>query len=507
MMKTEKRFLFLCGLMLTILVSIAGLKGMPLPHDQVLFTGRFDFSDPSKPAFSHVGSSIKANFNGTGISATFSSVRGTSYLCVIIDGNADPKKRTLIKIDRRAARSFVLASGLPAGNHQVELVKEDQYHTKAAFHGFMVTGGSLLAKPARPALSLEFYGDSNPAGHSAWDVADRGADINNGGYFTYPGITARLLNAEYHNISMGGVGITNGAWRNLANFYNLIHMNDAATGPNLWNFRNYSPAAVIVNVGSNDHIAGSSKNDIKTGWKKFIANDLRSHYPQAHIVLAESYGWGFNEPGDYIHEAVAELQAAGDNNVSYVRIPWLWGQEHAVVNEHAGFANIIAQHLAKELHLPQPPLSDLSSFAPRGSVTNGSFEKSTLPGVADGWRPHGAVTLVQNASDAVAGTSYLKVYSRAWVNFANGANPGDEFTVTGWLRGERNGDRGKLKLEFKDQGQHTIGTNEGLCLLTTHWQKFTTTAVAPAKTWSVWVVLVAEKNACVHFDDVQLTLK
>jgi hypothetical protein len=178
-----------------------------------------------------------------------------------------------------------------------------------------------------------------------------------------------------------------------------------------------------------------------------------------------------------------------------------------VVNEHAGFANIIAQHLAKELHLPQPPLSDLSSFAPRGSVTNGSFEKSTLPGVADGWRPHGAVTLVQNASDAVAGTSYLKVYSRAWVNFANGANPGDEFTVTGWLRGERNGDRGKLKLEFKDQGQHTIGTNEGLCLLTTHWQKFTTTAVAPAKTWSVWVVLVAEKNACVHFDDVQLTLK
>ena len=507
MMMTKKRSLFVCGLMLTIATRLTCLNGMPLQHDQVLFTGRFDFSDPSKTVFSHVGSSIKANFSGTGISATFSAVSGTSYLYVIVDGHANPEKRTLIKIDRRTSESFVLASGLPAGNHQVELVKENQYDTKVAFHGFGVTGGSQLAKPARHALSLEFYGDSNPAGHSAWDVADGGAVINNGGYFTYPGITARLLNAEYHNISMGGVGITNRAWRNLANFYHLVHMNDAATGSNLWNFSDHSPDAVVINVGSNDYLRGSSKTDIKNGWKSFITNKLRSHYPKAHVVLAESYGWAFNEPADYINEAVAELHAAGDKNISYVRIPWLWGQEHAVVNEHAGFADIIARHLAKELKLPQPPLSDLSSFGPHGTVTNGSFEKSTLPGVADGWRPHGTVTLVENASDAVAGTRYLRVYDRAWVHFANGADPGDEFTVTGWMRGEKNGARGKLKLEFKDQGQHTIGANEGFCALTTRWRKFATTAVAPAKTWSAWVVLAAEKNAHVHFDDVQLTWK
>jgi hypothetical protein len=115
--------------------------------------------------------------------------------------------------------------------------------------------------------------------------------------------------------------------------------------------------------------------------------------------------------------------------------------------------------------------------------------------------------LVENASDAVAGKNYLKASDGAWVHFANGANPGDELTVTGWMRGERSGARGKLKLEFKDQGQHTIGANEGLNTLTTRWQKFTTTAVAPAKTWSVWVVLAAEKNDSVHFDDVQLTWK
>ena len=71
----------------------------------------------------------------------------------------------------------------------------------------------------------------------------------------------------------------------------------------------------------------------------------------------------------------AELKAAGDNNVSFVRFPWLWGQEHAVVNEHAGFANILASHLATELGLPQPPPSNLSSFAPHGELKNASFEK------------------------------------------------------------------------------------------------------------------------------------
>ena len=56
-----------------------------------------------------------------------------------------------------------------------------------------------------------------------------------------------------------------------------------------------------------------------------------------------------------------------------------------MVNEHAGFANILADHIARELDMPSPDSSTLSSFAPQGQVSNGSFEKSTLEGVADGW--------------------------------------------------------------------------------------------------------------------------
>lgn len=503
-MKTISRLLLVGIVIAAPLVGGAGRAAALPPQDQALLTGRFDLSNPSTPVFSHVSSSIKANFRGTGISATLSSASGTSYLTIIIDGKADPAARRLIKVDRRRPRSFMLAKGLPAGDHQVEVVKENQYDTKVAFHGLKVAGGVLLPKPPRPALSLDFYGDSNPAGHSAYDVFDRGAVINNGGYFTYPGIAARLLNAEYHNISMGGVGITDKAWRNLARFYNLIHMNDPAGGRNLWDFRDYRPAAVVINVGSNDVLAGAPAADVKEGWKRFITRDLRSHYPEAHIVLLESYGWSHTEPADCLADAVAELNAQGERNVSCLRIPWLWGQEHAVVNEHAGFANIVARHLAAVLRLPAPPPSDLSSFAPYGAVANGSFEKSTLPGVADGWRPHGDVRLVKNAHDAVDGTSYLRLRSGASVHFANDAHAGSRFAVTAWMRGSRAGIRGRLALEFKDQDQKTIAAAESPMTLTADWQKFTTEAVAPAGVWAVWVVLTAEKTGAVFADDVRM---
>ena len=509
-MKVKVRILVVWGLVLGMLAGLPGFRQTvkAAPADNVLFTGRFDFSDPNKVVFSHVGNSIKANFYGTGISTTLSSLSkgasAASYFYVIVDGNVTPENRNLISVSSSKLTTIQLASGLPAGNHTIELVKETEYDTKVAFHGFTVTGGALLNPPARPSLKLEFYGDSNPAGWSAYDPTDAGVASLNGGYYIYPAITCRMLNAECSNISMGGVGITDKAWRDLANYYHLINMNDPASGNNLWNFNNYTPDAVVINASSNDYYSGATKNEIKAGWKNFVGL-IRGHYPNTHIVIAESYGWAYNEPTDYLEETVSEIHTAGDANVSFVKFPWLWGQEHAVINEHAGFANILAPHIAVEIGLPQPTPSTLSSFAAYGTVTNGSFEKTTIPGYADGWRPHGTVTLIQDVTQARTGTNTLKLYNRAWVNFAGHANPGHEFTITGWMRGAKNGDLGKLKLEFKDQGQNTLGTNEGLVTLTTNWQQFSTTAVAPPGTWSVWVVLVAEFRDNVYFDDIQMS--
>ena len=112
-----------------LLFACSGIFSVILPGqilNQALFTGRFDISDPSKVVFSHVSNSIKANFNGTGISASFaamsSGASAASYFYVITDGNVKPETRTLIKVTKSAKTSFVCASGLQSGDHTIELV-------------------------------------------------------------------------------------------------------------------------------------------------------------------------------------------------------------------------------------------------------------------------------------------------------------------------------------------------------------------------------------------------
>jgi len=472
--------------------------------DRVHFSGRFDFSG-EVPTFSHVSSSISADFQGSAISATFSASYGISYLYVILDGKDEPLDRKVIIIEDSAPQEFLLADKLDDREHHIKIVKLNQYDTKAAFHGFEVEGGMLMDKSKESSFSIEFYGDSHPAGHSAWDERDWGNASDNGGYFTYPGITARLLDADFHNISMGGAGVTSGGW-NLRDYHHLIHMNESASGTNIWDFNNYHPNVVVLNLGANDYYAGKSRSTIKRGWKDFVRENLRVHHPEAHIVLLNSRGWAINEPADYVYEAVTELKAEGEDNISWITIPWLWGQEHAVVNEHAGFANSLAWHIARELNLPEPDSSSLSSFAPYGLLSNGSFEKSTLPGVADGWRPHGNVTLISDSAEAYDGAFCLELGDGAWVNFANEAGPSETYTVSGWLRGINKGAEGALKIEFKDQEQKTISSEENRRILTGDWEFFSVSLRTPRTVWSLWVVLDNGQNNRVRYDQIQLRL-
>lgn len=503
----ELRFLFLIVAFSLFFAPIVNSVVIDPTNPNILYTGRIQFSDPSCPVFSHIGCSIKINFNGTGVSATFSSSK-TSYLYVIIDGQDDVHHRKVLKISP-AKQSYELAPDLSNGKHRVEMVKLTPYDSKITFLGFEVEGEGLGEKPMRPPLALEFYGDSNAAGTSAWDTKDSGTDEVNEGYFTFPGITARMLNAEYVSISGGGAGITGQGWWNLVDVHHLYHMNDPAAASNIWDFKNnpmnFSPDAVIINLSANDYYNKVSKNTIKEGWKNFITKNLRVYYPKAHIVLVDSYGWAYNEPADYLHEAIQELYHAGETNVSLLKFPWLWSQAHAVVCEHAGFANILAAHLAFHLGLPQPQPNELSCFAAKGKVANGSFEKSIISGEADGWRSTGSVTLVTDSATAVDGDRYLHLENGANAHFANNAEPGESFQVTAWMRATSGG-RGQLELEFKDQSQKIIqsGTVEGGYPLTKDWQIVTTTGTAPDDTWQVSVVVGAPAGSAIDVDFIQM---
>ncbi len=470
------------------------------PSDpNIQYTGRIDDSDPNAPLLGWSGTSIIANFQGTSIAARFDD-NGDNHLYYRLNGG-DPQSLDL----GPSAATYTLAEGLSDGVHRLEIGKKTEgTHGEVRFLGLAIDEGrSLSPPPERPGLKLIFFGDSNQAGYSAECICDGGSPAHEDSYYTYPAITSRMLNAEYHNISASGISVSSSPrdWK-ITDIWNRTYYG-SGSGP-VWDPSGDSPDAVVINLGANDVYAGQSKLQIKDGWKSFITNQVRSAYPDAHVVLANSYGWAFDEPADYVGEAVEELQDAGDPNVSFVRFPWLWSQAHAVTFEQAGFANILAEHLADVLELEQPAPNELSSFAPPGQLPNGGFERSNLEGVPDGWRYFGRnATYVEAASDARSGTDYVQVSgSRSGFWHATDATPGHRYELSGWLRGGGSSENGVLRIEFKNQAQEVIATIQESFGIGNNWESVSLEATAPTGSWQIAVSTLAAAGSTVAFDDL-----
>lgn len=105
----------------------------------------------------------------------------------------------------------------------------------------------------------------------------------------------------------------------------------------------------------------------------------------------------------------------------------------------------------------------------------------------------------------VARDKFLHIKSHGRAHYANDAAPGETFQVTAWMRAT-SGDRGQLKIEFKDQSQKIIksGTVTGLHDLTQDWQLVSTIATAPAESWQVNVVLSAPSGSAIDVDNVKM---
>ncbi|NRB65684.1 MAG: hypothetical protein HRU40_22145, partial [Saprospiraceae bacterium] len=229
---------FRAGIIWIHLICASAAQQSVLPNDQGFqYMGRMSFVDPLNPIFSMSASGFRINFEGSTLAGRFSTEGGDSYLYVIIDGKADPENRIIIKVDELNEDSYVLAQNLSNGPHTLEVLKLNESHTKVTFHGIVLDNGRILPPSQRPNLQLEFVGDSNTAGWSAWDAYDKGSDEYSGAYYTYPGITAKLLNAEYSLIGGSSSGVTQKAPWNLYNAYERIHLKEANSEQNKWNFK------------------------------------------------------------------------------------------------------------------------------------------------------------------------------------------------------------------------------------------------------------------------------
>ena len=130
-MQRSLTFVFL--ILLSITVEAA--QFIEPGNENIRYTGRWDRSNPSQPWSYAKGTSLIANFYGSGISATFSDT-STDYLRIIIDGAASDSTKIQVS---PGATSYELASGLNDSLHSIEIVKETDAG-RWSFQGFDIEG-------------------------------------------------------------------------------------------------------------------------------------------------------------------------------------------------------------------------------------------------------------------------------------------------------------------------------------------------------------------------------
>jgi len=472
------------------------------PNDpEFRYTGRWDQSNPAQPWAYAKGTSIIVGFEGSSLSGTFSA-SSTDYLRIIIDGQPPPFSPEKIQISS-GMDTYPLAWGLPDEPHIIEIVKETDAG-RWTFHELALEGtGDLFAVPAsaEPVRRLVFYGDSNLAGYSLSHEQNNSGQIYRGSHYGYAGIVSRMFGAEYSNISRSGATI-----RTLHTSYDRI---DWWTPSSTWDFDNFRPDAVIINIGAND--VGRPKRKIKKDYHALL-DDMRVSYPDAHIMLYNSWGWDYDEPANYIHEVIEE-RVGPNTNMSWATFPWIFEQWHGSEYDHGGMAQILVEHLLTIF--PQwAPVADadvMNGYGIGRDVANGAFEE-VAPFGGYGWR-YWTDDGVIRRTDSDDHGYYLRLEDGAASHQPKPAKAGETVTVTVSMRGSSESDQAYMTIDFRDQEMWTapLAPTEKTIDLNTGWKEnITMSATAPTGTtrpvFHTRLTFRAAPDSTVDIDDVVMSV-
>ena len=320
---------------ISLCTSVLGLVTIDADNPLIQYTGRINHADPKAPIMWWPGSDVIANFEGTSVNVKLHDY-GDNYFYVIIDDGPP----SLLNLTRGTA-TYTAASGLADAVHKVRLFKRTETQEgEVAFRGFELDEGkTLVAPPARPRRRIEFFGDSITSGHS---VASTSGDTGNAdgkdNYYSYANLTSRNLEAEYHCISVSGVGLYVDTWGLGGTMQTLYYDRESAS--TTWDFSRWLPHLVVINLGQNDSWGDYSQSGAQDNYIGF-ARTLRGKYPDAHIILAlgsmAATRAGSPWPG-YLQYAVDELNTSyNDPKVHGLVFPF-GGGSHPTVARHADMA-------------------------------------------------------------------------------------------------------------------------------------------------------------------------
>ena len=322
--------------------------GEPPAEPAVHWVGRHDASDPGHVRMGWSGVGAVLRFAGTGASVRLDD--HGRYFTVLVDGALQPTLAT-----SPGEQSYVLASGLPDGEHTLELYRR----TEGSFGATTVLGfdleGELLAPPPVQ-RRIEIIGDSITAGYGNEGVApcSFSAETENH-YLTYGALAARALGAELSTIAWSGKGVVynfaDDVFEPLPQVYDRL----LAVEPTAWDF-SWQPDVVVINLGTNDFSTGNDPPEgvFVPAYVELLAH-LRAVYPDAFIlaVAPSLFGAEVALVAGYLQSAVDQRQLAGDAEVGFadINVQWIGSgcDGHPSLATHAGMAMRLTSELQAQL--------------------------------------------------------------------------------------------------------------------------------------------------------------
>jgi lysophospholipase L1-like esterase len=294
----------------------------------IQYIGRVNSSNPKKVLFDWPGVYICATFEGTSCSIRLKNHKLENYqneYAVTIDQRAP---RLLTTTD--TSTIYQVATGLPDSiPHTIMIQKRTEALAGSGeFQGFIIDKGKkLLPALQRPKRRIEFIGNSITCGYGVeGETSDChfSAETENA-CFSYAAITARALQADYALVAYSGRGVVRNygdpnktSSNTMPVLYERTCFSDSMSK---WNFAQWVPQAVVVNLGTNDYSTKPFPDSLvfQNAYARLL-HRVRSLYPG--VTMFCICGPMIGDPcATYIKEVVSREQKMGrEKDVFFIEI-------------------------------------------------------------------------------------------------------------------------------------------------------------------------------------------
>lgn len=303
---TEMKLLYIVD---TTKLSLVG--GADMNNSEYLrWMGRTYYNqEEASKYFFFTASGFELAFYGTEIGITIKAnktaiIGKQPYVVLFLDGDENPNNGLTFVLD--AEEKTIGIDNLEYGYHTIKLVKRSEASDSNTALLGVQTDGYFTNPPEEKSFKIQYIAASSSAGYgNLGSLGELKTTANSDGLRAYAYLTSYLLDAETSIFSASGWGVsrgynTGGAISSEQNipyaFINVAIDDENMVFPGTYNFNEYIPDVIVVNLGTNDFNSANYSSLTSTEQEaledRFITDYsdflvfLNYLYPDAVIIVA-----------------------------------------------------------------------------------------------------------------------------------------------------------------------------------------------------------------------------